>query len=1309
MWTIYSIGDPVFLQQVLNAVAMLFSSADFLQFVAIGFLIGVLIIAFQGLTLGAQGIRFQGLLVSFLLYALLFVPTVSVTIEGAYSGSARVVDNVPLGPAVVGSAVSNLGYGVTRLFEQVFTTPTMTEHGYVDALQVLATVRKTALSRLTTGDANSPTEGADVEQSWINYVADCVLYGVDRQINGASMDAILKATDIDAALQTPIVTGTTEIQLGTTRELLPCVDAYSRLRSYTNSQFLPKFRQALAAKLGTAATAVDTRVNGALTALSRDAVDAQQYMVMAALLPMFEKGVVQHYRNLGDQAAATQTSQAIQQRNSQWATEQNLFVAIMKPMMVYFEGFIFAIGPFMAFVIGLGPIGVRMVGKYLLFGLWIQLWMPVLAVSNLYLILTAQRAFEALADQNSAVLPSFRALYESDLLLQSYLATAGLLIASTPAISLMLIYGTAITATHLAGRLQSGDHVNERLTAPDVVQPSAASTVGPLMQTTALGGTHAPGAQGMVWSFKAGQSAQATLRSAEVSAEQAQESFQSTFGQAFAQSATANQQTATQYALGQKFDASYSQADASAMMSAEDLSRRFAETGISKEGLGTLLSAGLKGVMAGATRTGLAGDLTGHIRQQYDVSDSQAAEIAQAVAKKVTRDQQLKAAFNEGLAADISRSHGETYSQGLTHSETTQLSRSAQNVLSTGRSYEQAATLARSVGTDASFSAIETSAMLLRQPAAMSRLEHAIDRFGLAGDVARQADGLLAGGAVGEPMQARAIAGMGLLLGFYGGGRTETMTAAESQQAETAAMGIYSSLLGVSIPAGVDPQVNATLADATPALGDERMEVATAGVQDNRDQVASALRTLRVEADGTIARVMTGPEQVETFAAGARQSVADQGTIRTNQLRAERQAELLETIDQRVQLPAPIARTVQEHVGGLMLQLGESGALAQAGAMGLAGQASANAQAALAYGHALVNGSGWDTARAAGEAAAGGEQGWTRARETMVEARLAKVAGYGLTAAQTELYRTASQTSLFAFAPSEAQQVAHAAVIEEAPSVATGEQIATLIERAVTARDDSDLRLIGAYNQTQQIVETAEPAPPIGHLGERLDPPPALTLPSSSSATGDGGKKNASLPAAAQLGGLPLRHLSVTAGPLGQVLDLIAAPESHGNYNAWYRHADQDQVILSTLTLAEVQALQDELLAHGNGGSAIGRYQFLADTLADLKQRLRISGSEPFTPAFQDRLALTLARDAGINDWAAGRLDDDSFAYNLSQIWAGLPKDASNLSFHDGVGGNATQIDYAQVMETLAIIRRGGRSVASNDSVTRSAAQAPLQ
>ncbi|MCK7472122.1 MAG: hypothetical protein MZU95_16240 [Desulfomicrobium escambiense] len=75
----------------------------------------------------------------------------------------------------------------------------------------------------------------------------------------------------------------------------------------------------------------------------------------------------------------------------------------------------------------------------------------------------------------------------------------------------------------------------------------------------------------------------------------------------------------------------------------------------------------------------------------------------------------------------------------------------------------------------------------------------------------------------------------------------------------------------------------------------------------------------------------------------------------------------------------------------------------------------------------------------------------------------------------------------------------------------------------------------------------------------------------------------------------------------------------------------------------------------------------------------------------QDRLALVLARDAGVNDWMDGAMPTDTFAYNLSQIWAGLPKDASNQSYHQGVGDNAARIDHATVINTLEMIRGTSR------------------
>ena len=68
---------------------------------------------FQGLV--QQTLQIGRFFIALLVYLLAFGASVSVTIEDGYSGAVRVVDNVPVGPAAVGSALSNVGYGVTRL------------------------------------------------------------------------------------------------------------------------------------------------------------------------------------------------------------------------------------------------------------------------------------------------------------------------------------------------------------------------------------------------------------------------------------------------------------------------------------------------------------------------------------------------------------------------------------------------------------------------------------------------------------------------------------------------------------------------------------------------------------------------------------------------------------------------------------------------------------------------------------------------------------------------------------------------------------------------------------------------------------------------------------------------------------------------------------------------------------------------------------------------------------------------------------------------------------------------------------------
>jgi conjugal transfer mating pair stabilization protein TraG len=49
MWDIYSIGDAAYLTAVLNAVAMLSGSGDMRTLAGIGFLVGFILVMFQGI------------------------------------------------------------------------------------------------------------------------------------------------------------------------------------------------------------------------------------------------------------------------------------------------------------------------------------------------------------------------------------------------------------------------------------------------------------------------------------------------------------------------------------------------------------------------------------------------------------------------------------------------------------------------------------------------------------------------------------------------------------------------------------------------------------------------------------------------------------------------------------------------------------------------------------------------------------------------------------------------------------------------------------------------------------------------------------------------------------------------------------------------------------------------------------------------------------------------------------------------------------------------------------------------------------
>lgn len=163
------------------------------------------------------------------------------------------------------------------------------------------------------------------------------------------------------------------------------------------------------------------------------------------------------------------------------------------------------------------------------------------------------------------------------------------------------------------------------------------------------------------------------------------------------------------------------------------------------------------------------------------------------------------------------------------------------------------------------------------------------------------------------------------------------------------------------------------------------------------------------------------------------------------------------------------------------------------------------------------------------------------------------------------------------------------------------------------------------------------------------------------------------------------------------ILDFIAggdnAPgnpsgESDGNYDAVIgnAHATAD---LGKMTLAQIYALQSQLVAKGEPSSAVGRYQFISKTLRGLVAALRIASDSLFTPRVEDQLAIELMNEAcHYQDWRAGKIPSETFAHYLSTQWASLPDPRNDgKSHYDGVGPNHAGTTLAAVYAMLTRAR----------------------
>jgi muramidase (phage lysozyme) len=111
---------------------------------------------------------------------------------------------------------------------------------------------------------------------------------------------------------------------------------------------------------------------------------------------------------------------------------------------------------------------------------------------------------------------------------------------------------------------------------------------------------------------------------------------------------------------------------------------------------------------------------------------------------------------------------------------------------------------------------------------------------------------------------------------------------------------------------------------------------------------------------------------------------------------------------------------------------------------------------------------------------------------------------------------------------------------------------------------------------------------------------------------------------------------------------------------------------LSDMTLHEVLRHQEKRRGEGAKSSAVGRYQFIYETLGDIVRRnpKDFPTDAKFTPELQDKAATLLMERRGLSKYTSGDMDEKTFAKNLSMEWASLPDPDTGRSYYDGDGTN---------------------------------------
>lgn len=633
-FTIHSIGDSAFLEQILIAVSMVTGSGHFTQIIGIGLLVSIIVVCTKSIFNQCSRIDFQQILLGWLIYSCLFVPRAQVSIQNSYSGEVAVVDNVPIGLGAAGGIISSIGYGITKLFETGFQpiTPggpsaTMTQgYGFAESLMLLNDVRRftynsAVFKALDNAMANKPVNS---QLAWHNYIRECTLTKIDT--NQTSLTELFHQP-IAQAIKFESKNYATLLPAAPGRpQSLPisCTEAHRQLRADThlnNAEVMKTLGRILGFNKS-AQLDVFKHINHALQTVGAGQTSAIDFIRVSLLEPLYYEAASGRHKDFQDYNSALMVNQAIQQRNVKWAAEQTMFMTLVRPMITFFEGFIYAATPLMAFMIMMGTMGFQLIGKYIQTLFWIQLWTPVLSIINLFIHTAAARAIAPLAKSADGLI-SMYALDAAGDILQHWVATGGMLAAATPVISLFIVSGSSYALSGLVGRMSSSDTLDPKIASPDAVRTAPFLAASPLYSQDAAG-TVASGMESALPQITLGSMLNQGISASSTRLQQSSQTFQQSLGRSITEGVSQEQSYARMADIGRTIS--------SQNTSASQLVNEQAKSFMEKFNIGDQHTDAIKGSFSAyATGSLSPGELVKKLKNIFSTKDNDGPEKPKSI------------------------------------------------------------------------------------------------------------------------------------------------------------------------------------------------------------------------------------------------------------------------------------------------------------------------------------------------------------------------------------------------------------------------------------------------------------------------------------------------------------------------------------------------------------------------------------------------------------------------------------------------------------------------------------------------------